>query len=145
MRPELLDPRRLLEWRDAIARVRRGYRAFCGRAPASRHAPRCGTGSRPATTSSPRKPGYWRRIIAERMIRNADGTPLERRMFVFDGRVRLTQTIMVEGTALRIAAYHDRDWQRLPWRCPTRAVTSSPSPARRPCPARAHHGPSETR
>jgi hypothetical protein len=37
-------------------------------------------------------------------------------MFVFDGRVRLTQTIMVEGTALRIAAYHDREWRRLPWR-----------------------------
>jgi len=66
------------------------------------------------------EPGYWhapRRILAERMICNSDGSPpLERRMFVFDGRVRLTQTIMVEGNALRISAYHDRAWRRLNWR-----------------------------
>jgi hypothetical protein len=66
------------------------------------------------------EPGYVhvpRRIIAERMILNRDGTPpLERRMFVFGGHVQMTQTIMVEGTKLRIAAYHDRDWNRLSWR-----------------------------
>ena len=66
------------------------------------------------------EPGYIhvpRRIVAERMILDRDGTPpLERRIFTFDGRVRMTQTIMVEGNALRIAAYHDRDWNRLPWR-----------------------------
>jgi hypothetical protein len=66
------------------------------------------------------EPGYIhvpRRVLAERMILNRDGTPpLERRMFVFEGRVRLTQTIMVEKNALRIVAYHDRDWNRLPWR-----------------------------
>jgi hypothetical protein len=66
------------------------------------------------------EPGYVhvpRRIIAERMIRNRDDKPpLERRMFTFGGRVQLTQTIMVEGNTLRIAAYHDRDWNRLPWR-----------------------------
>ena len=42
------------------------------------------------------EPGYIhvpRRIIAERMILNHDGfPPLERRMFVFNGRVQLTQT-----------------------------------------------------
>ena len=30
---ELFDPRRLLTWRDAIARVRSSYRAFSGRSP----------------------------------------------------------------------------------------------------------------
>jgi hypothetical protein len=58
-----------------------------------------------------------RRIIAERMIVNRDGSPpLERRMFVFDGRVRVIQTTVAVGTKLRSLAYHDRDWQRLPWR-----------------------------
>lgn len=81
------------------------------------------------------EPGYVhvpRRIIVERMIRNGDETtPLERRIFTFGGKVRLTQTIMVEGEFLRIAAYHDRDWNRLPWR-----AQSVPHPGPFPRPVR---------
>ena len=44
------------------------------------------------------EPGYVhvpRCILAERMIVNRDGTPpLERRLFVFDGRVQMTQTVV---------------------------------------------------
>jgi hypothetical protein len=81
------------------------------------------------------EPGYIhvpRRIIAERMILNRDGLPpLERRMFVFNGRVQLTQTELVENGSLRAVAYHDRDWRRLPWR-----GDSEPHPGPFPRPAR---------
>jgi hypothetical protein len=64
------------------------------------------------------------------MIRNRDGSPpLERRLFVFGGRVRMTQTVMAEGNALRSAAYHDRDWNRLRWRGNTEP---HPGPVPRP-------------
>jgi hypothetical protein len=67
MRPELVDPRRLLEWRGARHD-----------AALARDRPRR---LRPGT-------GLLARAAAHHL----------------------------EGTALRIAAYHDRDWQRLPWR-----------------------------
>jgi hypothetical protein len=66
------------------------------------------------------EPGYIhvpRRIIAERMILNRDGSaPLERRIFTFDGRVRVIQTVRFEEGTLRTLAFHDRDWNRLAWR-----------------------------
>jgi hypothetical protein len=81
------------------------------------------------------EPGYMhvpRRIIAERMILNRDGSPpLERRMFVFNGRVQLTQTELVENGTLRAVAYHDHNWRRLPWR-----GDSEPHPGPFPRPAR---------
>jgi teichuronopeptide biosynthesis TupA-like protein len=81
------------------------------------------------------EPGYVHvppRIIVERLLRNRDGSaPVERRLFVFGGRVRATQTVVVENGALRAAAFHDRDWRRLPWRGDT-----EPHPGPFPRPAR---------
>jgi hypothetical protein len=58
-----------------------------------------------------------RRIIAERMIVDANGNPpLERRIFTFGGRVRVVQTVRFEEDFLRTLAFHDQDWNRLSWR-----------------------------
>jgi hypothetical protein len=66
------------------------------------------------------EPGYIhvpRRIIAERMILDANGNPpLERRIFTFGGRVRVVQTVRFEEDFLRTLAFHDQDWNRFSWR-----------------------------
>jgi len=65
------------------------------------------------------EPGYAPirpRLLAERMLRQADGSPpLEHKFFVFDGRVRLIWTIVVDRNRSRFDAVYDPDWNRLGW------------------------------
>jgi hypothetical protein len=63
------------------------------------------------------EPGYVpvpRRLLVERLFIYPDGShPLERKLFVFNGRVRLIMTYVIDGR--RYGACHDRDWNELPW------------------------------
>lgn len=65
------------------------------------------------------EPGYQyvpRRIIIERMLRGPDGgAPTELRVFTFDGRARLIQSVFVRDGSPRHGAFHDPDWQRRYW------------------------------
>jgi hypothetical protein len=66
------------------------------------------------------EPGYIpapRQLIVEQLLIGLDGKPpLERRLFVFNGRLHVVQTTLVEDGQARHGAFHDRDWQELPWR-----------------------------
>src|SRR5690606_13178135 len=57
------------------------------------------------------EPGYEhvpRRIIIERLLRGPDGgTPTELRVFAFDGRARLIQSVFVREGSPRHGAFHD--------------------------------------
>jgi hypothetical protein len=65
------------------------------------------------------EPGYVpvpRRLMVERMLLGADGSPpLERKLSVFDGRVRFVQTTFVDKDGPHHRAYHDREWRPLNW------------------------------
>jgi len=66
------------------------------------------------------EPGYVpvpRRLMVERMLLGTDGnSPKERKLFVFDGRLRFVQTTVAdEGGIHRHRAFHDRDWRPLDW------------------------------
>jgi hypothetical protein len=73
-----------------------------------------------------REPGYAPirpRVLVERLLREADGTtPLEHKVFVFDGRVQIIQTVIIDHTRdrKRFAAFHDREWRNFQW------LTNSP-------------------
>lgn len=79
------------------------------------------------------EPGYVpvpRGLIVERMLTCADGSlPIERRLYVFDGVVRIVQTLFGVAGYPRHGAFHDRDWQRLNW-----YLISAPDPGRFPRP-----------
>jgi hypothetical protein len=81
------------------------------------------------------EPGYVpvpHHLIAERMLSDADGNPpFERKLFLFDGRVKFTQTIRREQGRPAHRAFHDRDWRALRWyrKTPNRPETC-PRPAR---------------
>ena len=84
----------------------------------TRPSPRLGIGlalARPAKD----EPGYMpvpRRLIVERMILGADGNPpMERKLYLFDGRVRFVQTSFVDEAGPHHGAFHDRDWRPLDW------------------------------
>ena len=66
-----------------------------------------------------REPGYAPvrpRLLAERMLRQPDGSPpLEHKLFVFDGRVRVIWTIVVDANHNRQDAVHDPEWNWLGW------------------------------
>jgi len=59
-----------------------------------------------------------RRLVVERLLVDAQGAaPIERRVFVFDGHATIVQTTVVGANGvLRTAAFHSRDWGRLPIR-----------------------------
>jgi teichuronopeptide biosynthesis TupA-like protein len=58
------------------------------------------------------KPG----LIVERLLQHSDGTPpVERKIWVFHGRVRFVQTIHLVGTKTSHTAFHDREWRRQPF------------------------------
>jgi hypothetical protein len=67
-----------------------------------------------------REPGYSpvrARLLAERMLRQPDGSaPLEHKFYMFDGRVRLIWTIVVDRNRSRFDAVYDLDWNWLGWR-----------------------------
>jgi TupA-like ATPgrasp len=57
-----------------------------------------------------------RRLMVEQMLLGADGSPpLERRFYVFDGRVRFLQTIFRDEDGLHHRAFHGREWHPLDW------------------------------
>ena len=65
------------------------------------------------------EPGYIpvpRRLMVEQMLLGADGSaPQERKLFVFDGRVRFVQTTFVDEDGPHSRAFHDREWRPLDW------------------------------
>jgi hypothetical protein len=81
------------------------------------------------------EPGYGfvpRRLIVERMVARPDGSfPIDRKLWVFGGRVKVVQTLFSDGSRNRHAAFHDRDWRRIPW-----FLLSPPDPGPFPAPAR---------
>ncbi len=56
-----------------------------------------------------------RRLVVEQLLVDAHGAaPIERRVFVFDGRATIIQTTVIGANgALRTAAFHSREWERL--------------------------------
>ncbi len=67
-----------------------------------------------------REPGYIPlrpRLLAERMMLEADGTPaLEHKIFVFGGKARMIHSVAVKRERARFDSFHDRDWRPLAWR-----------------------------
>lgn len=65
------------------------------------------------------EPGYRdvpRRLMVEQALLGEDGqAPLERRLFVFGGKVAVINTVFVEAGNLRNGAFHTPDWQRVDW------------------------------
>ena len=65
------------------------------------------------------EPGYFPvrpHLLAERLLLQSDGTPpIEHKMFVFDGRVRVIHAVVVAPDRQRYDAPHDVDWNRLGW------------------------------
>jgi hypothetical protein len=65
------------------------------------------------------EPGYKnvpRRLIAEQDLRAADGGPPdERRLFVFNGKVAVINSVFVEDGKVRNGAFHTPDWTPLNW------------------------------
>jgi hypothetical protein len=65
------------------------------------------------------EPGYRnvpRRLIAEQAVVTADGAPPdERRLFIFNGKVAIINSVFVEDGKVRNGAFHTRDWQKLDW------------------------------
>jgi len=82
------------------------------------------------------EPGYRpvpRQLIVEQLVLDPDGAPpLEHKMFVFGGRVRIIQTIVVDRDGKRRGVFHDSNWVRLNWR-----TISSPFEGLQPRSARA--------
>ena len=71
------------------------------------------------------------RLMVERRVTRPDGSPpVERKVWVFGGRVRLVQTLLNEGDRNRHAAFHDPAWQRREW-----YLLSPPNPGPFPPPA----------
>jgi len=57
----------------------------------------------------PVRPG----LIVERLLQRPDGTPpVERKVWVFHGRVRFVQSVYLVGDKTSHTAFHDRDWRR---------------------------------
>jgi hypothetical protein len=55
-------------------------------------------------------------LMVERLLSRSDGSPpIERKVWVFHGRVRLVQTLLNDGVANHHAAFHDRLWRRHAW------------------------------
>jgi hypothetical protein len=77
------------------------------------------------------EPGYInvpRRLIVERQVFAQDGTyPLERKMLVFDGSVRVINTRFVDPRRTSHGAFHTAAWERLPWIL-TRPMPNRPMP-----------------
>ena len=55
-------------------------------------------------------------LIAERTIRtDSGGRPNEVRLFVFDGKVAVINTVFIEDGQIRNGAFHTPDWTKLDW------------------------------
>jgi hypothetical protein len=57
-----------------------------------------------------------RRLMVEAMVTTAGGgVPEERRLFVFNGKVAVINTVFIENGRVRNGAFHTPDWERLDW------------------------------
>lgn len=65
------------------------------------------------------EPGYLkvpRRIIVERLLTVEDGRPpIEYKLFVFDGVVRVINSIVTGKDRKSRSSFHRKNWERLPW------------------------------
>jgi hypothetical protein len=65
------------------------------------------------------EPGYIpvpRRLMAERLLIQPDGSPpIEHKMLIFNGRVRMIQTNVVARDGARYETYYDPAWNCLGW------------------------------
>lgn len=69
-----------------------------------------------AVNGEPAYAAVPRRLMVERLLAAADGGPVgEMRAFVFDGRVRILNTVLLEQGRLRNGAFHTPAWQQLDW------------------------------
>ncbi|GAB0120228.1 ATP-grasp fold amidoligase family protein [Acidisoma sp. 7E03] len=80
------------------------------------------------------EPGYTtvpRRLMIERTVTTAAGTePEEVRLFVFDGKVAVINTVFVEDGRIRNGAFHTPDWTRLNWHFTRELQREFPKPER---------------
>ena len=65
------------------------------------------------------EPGYVnvppRLLVEETMTTDEGGRPDEVRLFVFDGKVAVANTVFVEDDQIRNGAFHTAEWTRLNW------------------------------
>ena len=80
------------------------------------------------------EPGYepvHPRLMIEPMITAADGArPDEIRLFVFDGKVAVINTVFTENGKVRNGAFHTPDWTRLSWHFTRPVDRAFPKPIR---------------
>jgi hypothetical protein len=80
------------------------------------------------------EPGYEPvppRLLIEQTVTTADGArPDEVRLFVFDGKVAVVNTVFVEDGQLRNGAFHTPDWTRLSWHFTRTIDRAFPRPIR---------------
>jgi hypothetical protein len=80
------------------------------------------------------EPGYAPvppRLMIEETVTTADGgRPDEIRLFVFDGKVAIINTVFVENGKIRNGAFHTPDWTRLDWRFSREVDREFPKPLR---------------
>ena len=80
------------------------------------------------------QPGYGpvpRRLMIEQTVTAADGArPDEIRLFVFDGKVAVINTVFVENDRIRNGAFHTPDWARLDWHFTRPVDRAFPRPIR---------------
>jgi hypothetical protein len=80
------------------------------------------------------EPGYKhvpRRLMAEKvLLAQNGGPPEERRLFVFDGKVAVINTVFVEDGQVRNGAFHTPGWDRLDWHFTRQVAREFPRPRR---------------
>lgn len=80
------------------------------------------------------EPGYESvpaRLLIEHTVTTADGArPDEVRLFVFDGKVAVINTVFVENGQIRNGAFHTPDWTRLHWHFTRTIDRDFPKPIR---------------
>lgn len=80
------------------------------------------------------EPGYGpvppRLMIEETVVANDGGRPEELRLFVFDGKVAVINTVFVENGKIRNGAFHAPDWTRLNWHFSRAIDRAFPKPHR---------------
>ena len=81
---------------------------------------------------SRREPAYVPirpRLLAEQLMLETNGSPpIEHKIFVFDGRVRIIWTIVVDAERSRFDAVYSRDWHPLHWHAANRRYDGALSP-----------------
>jgi TupA-like ATPgrasp len=80
------------------------------------------------------EPGYGPvppRLMIEQTVTTTDGArPDEIRLFVFDGKVAVINTVFVENGKIRNGAFHTPDWTRLDWHFSRAIDRAFPKPIR---------------